>query len=60
MTVSSATDEDVPFEADGELLGYAPVTFQVGQTGHLRVLAPPPREWEPLQRLARGNGSPAD
>ena len=42
MTVTSGTDEDVPFEADGELIGYAPVTFQVGQQ-HLRVLAPPPR-----------------
>ncbi len=42
VTVSSVTDEDVPFEADGELVGYAPVTFQVGRQ-HLRVLAPPPR-----------------
>ena len=41
MTVRSGTDEDVPFEADGELIGYAPVTFQVGQQ-HLLVLAPPP------------------
>ena len=40
VTVRSATDEDVPFEADGELIGYAPVTFQIGQH-HLRVLAPP-------------------
>ena len=42
VTVSSATDEDVPFEADGELVGYAPVTFRVGRQ-HLRVLAPPVR-----------------
>ena len=39
MIVRSATDEDVPFEADGELIGYAPVTFQIGRQ-HLRVLAP--------------------
>lgn len=41
MTVRSVTEEDVPFEADGELVGYAPVTFQIGQQ-QLRVLAPPP------------------
>ena len=40
MTVRSGTDEDVPFEADGELMGYAPVTFRIGEH-HLRVLAPP-------------------
>ena len=41
MTVrTSAGGEDVPFEADGELVGYAPVTFQVSPQ-RLKVLAPP-------------------
>ena len=42
MTVSaSAGGEDVPFEADGELVGYAPVTFEVS-AHQLKVLAPAP------------------
>ncbi len=39
---AAVTDEDVPFEADGELVGYAPVTFQIAAR-QLSVLAPPPR-----------------
>ncbi len=43
MTIhSTAGGEDVPFEADGELVGYAPVTFQVSPQ-RLKVLAPPAR-----------------
>ena len=42
LVVSSASGEDIPFEADGELIGYAPVTIQVGKD-QLRVLAPPAR-----------------
>ena len=40
LTVHVVAGEDVPFEADGELIGYAPVTFQVGER-QLQVLAPP-------------------
>lgn len=40
LTVSSASAEDVPFEADGELVGYAPVTFRIARQ-QLKVLAPP-------------------
>ena len=41
MTVRTAAGgEDVPFEADGELVGYAPVTFKVAAQ-RLKVLAPP-------------------
>lgn len=40
LTVLPPDDEDVPFEADGELVGYAPVTFQIVPPG-LRVLCPP-------------------
>jgi diacylglycerol kinase (ATP) len=39
LIVSSATGDDVPFEADGELVGYAPVTFQIAHRG-LKVLTP--------------------
>jgi diacylglycerol kinase (ATP) len=39
LTVSSISNEDVPFEADGELMGYVPVTFQVARQ-RLKVLAP--------------------
>ncbi len=39
MTVSCLSGEDVPFEADGELVGYAPVTFQVARQ-RLKVLTP--------------------
>lgn len=39
LTVEVMAGEDVPFEADGELVGYAPVTFQI--TGkQLQVIAP--------------------
>ncbi len=39
LSVEVLSGEDVPFEADGELIGYAPVTFQI--TGaQLQVLAP--------------------
>ena len=40
MTVRASSDEDVPFEADGELVGYAPVTFQIAPR-RLKVFAPP-------------------
>ncbi len=40
MTVRAQSGEDVPFEADGELIGYAPVTFQIAPK-RLKVLAPP-------------------
>jgi diacylglycerol kinase (ATP) len=40
LTVTSASGEDVPFEADGELMGYVPVTFRVARQ-RLKVLAPP-------------------
>jgi diacylglycerol kinase (ATP) len=39
LVVSSASGDDVPFEADGELVGYAPVTFQIAHRS-LKVLAP--------------------
>jgi diacylglycerol kinase (ATP) len=39
MTVSSASGDDVPFEADGELVGYVPVTFQIAHRS-LKVLTP--------------------
>ena len=39
LTVSSASGEDVPFEADGELVGYVPVTFQIARQS-LKVLTP--------------------
>jgi diacylglycerol kinase (ATP) len=39
VTVRAAHGEDVPFEADGELVGFAPVTFEVVQRG-LKVLTP--------------------
>lgn len=41
LTVHPPDDEDVPFEADGELVGYAPVTFQIVPPT-LRVLVPAP------------------
>ena len=40
LTVRASSDEDVPFEADGELVGYAPVTFQIAPR-RLKVFAPP-------------------
>ena len=40
LTVNVLSGEDVPFEADGEVIGYAPVTFQIAEHP-LRVLAPP-------------------
>jgi diacylglycerol kinase (ATP) len=43
MTVRATHGEDVPFEADGELAGYAPIVFQIVQHG-LKVLAPAPRK----------------
>lgn len=42
LTVHPPEDEDVPFEADGELVGYAPVTFQIVPPS-LRVLVPKPK-----------------
>ncbi len=39
LTVTCASGEDVPFEADGELMGYVPVTFRVAHQ-QLKVLAP--------------------
>ena len=42
LTVSAlAGGEDVPFQADVELVGYAPVTFEVSKH-QLKVLAPAP------------------
>ncbi len=42
MTVRATEGgQDVPFEADGELVGYAPVTFQI-TSQRLKVLAPAP------------------
>ena len=41
LTVHPLSAEDVPFEADGELVGYAPVEFQVSRRS-FKVLAPPP------------------
>ena len=40
LNVESLSAEDVPFEADGELVGYAPVRFQVARRS-FKVLAPP-------------------
>ena len=40
LSVDPLSVEDVPFEADGELVGYAPVRFQVVRRG-FKVLAPP-------------------
>ena len=40
LTVDPLSAEDVPFEADGELVGYAPVRFQVTRRC-FKVLAPP-------------------
>ncbi len=51
MTVSSAEGEDVPFEADGELMGYVPVTFQIIRQG-LKVLAPPREKTGPARGAA--------
>ncbi len=42
LVVSSVSGEEVPFEADGELVGYAPVSIHVGKEC-LHVLVPPPR-----------------
>ena len=42
LVVNSVSGEDVPFEADGELVGYAPVSLSVGEE-RLNVLVPPPR-----------------
>ena len=42
LVVDSVSGEDVPFEADGELAGYAPVTIRV-ERERLNVLVPPPR-----------------
>ncbi len=39
LVVSSASGEDVPFEADGELVGYAPVSVRVGEE-HIDVIVP--------------------
>ena len=39
LVVRSASGEDVPFEADGELVGYAPVSIHVGRE-RLNVLVP--------------------
>ena len=39
LTVSCLSGEDVPFEADGELIGYVPVTFQIARK-RLKVLTP--------------------
>lgn len=40
LTVEVISGGDVPFEADGELIGCAPVTFQIAEQP-LQVLAPP-------------------
>ena len=40
LQVDPLSAEDVPFEADGELAGYAPVHFQVAHRS-FKVLAPP-------------------
>ncbi len=40
LQVDPLSAEDVPFEADGELAGYAPVKFQVSRRS-FKVLAPP-------------------
>ena len=40
VTVEVASGQDIPFEADGELIGYAPVTFEIVGP-QLQVLAPP-------------------
>ena len=42
VTVDVVSGQDVPFEADGELIGHAPVTFQIAGP-QLQVLAPPRR-----------------
>ena len=39
LVVRSVSGGDVPFEADGELVGYAPVSIHVGKE-HLNVLVP--------------------
>ena len=39
VTVEVVSGQDIPFEADGELIGYAPVTFQIAGP-QLQVLAP--------------------
>lgn len=41
LTVRPPPDQDVPFEADGELMGFAPVTFRIVPP-QLRVLVPKP------------------
>ena len=40
VTVDVLSGQDIPFEADGELIGHAPVTFQISEPP-LQVLAPP-------------------
>lgn len=40
LTVRVVSGEDVPFEADGELIGFTPITFQIAGP-QLQVLAPP-------------------
>ena len=39
VTVDVLSGQDIPFEADGELIGHAPVTFQIAEP-QLQVLAP--------------------
>ncbi len=41
LQVDPLSDEDVPFEADGEVAGYAPVRFEVAHRT-FKVLVPPP------------------
>ena len=43
-------EETVPYEADGEVLGHAPVTFRVSP-GKLRVLVPAPKAEKKPARL---------